>query len=123
VCLHFLLRSNISSHVSTNEAEDKQRREQDQSNSILQKLGLVLCALLSILGIILSNALAASKATEETYQIMYTVTLFFAWDFLLVQTVYGCVQAYLIMSLKSLPKKEPQGLVRILLNDDIYRLA
>jgi len=110
------LRSNI------NEAEDQQRKWQDQSNSILQILSLLLCVGLSIAGIIVSNIVAAKKVTEETYQIMYTVALFFAWDFLFAQTVYGSVQACLIMGSKKSPKKQLQGFVGLLVNQDIYHL-
>lgn len=73
----------------------------------------------------MSNVLAAKKATEETYQIMYTVAWAFGWDIIVIQTLYACFQAILISSLKGNGRRdgEVNGLCGIFVNQDIYRIA
>lgn len=126
--LYCLLSSNTKQRVSVDEHENKQRRSDEQTSLALQIMGFVLCGSLSIVGVVLANVLAARKVTEETHQVMYTVALAFAWDFFVVQVIYGLVQMCLIRSWKAKQLvseriEEPTGITAILMNRDISRIV
>ncbi len=94
--LKVLLKNNSDLRVSMNEEENLQRKTAEKRLLIYHVIGLILSGMIATAAFIIANLFASAKATEETYHMMYTVSISFGWDIVILQLICAIIQVIVI---------------------------
>jgi hypothetical protein len=89
---------------------------------ITNVVGYVLTGAVIVISAIVANLIAADKSTEDTYEIMYTISIAYAIDIVLLQGLVAIFQVVAIKQLGTAPQEiesKFRRFCRYLINKDI----